>query len=111
MRRTSLLLVAALAALAAAVPATAATPTFKGTVGPGSTIAMAKKPSDRRKDRARRLRQVRLPQLPLRPARGEREDRRPGNRLEDVQGHAQEGHLPVRLRPARERDEGSFRVS
>jgi plastocyanin len=32
-------------ALAAAVPALAATPTFKGTVGPGFTITMAKKPT------------------------------------------------------------------
>jgi plastocyanin len=31
-------------ALAAAVPALAATPTFKGTVGPGFTISMATKP-------------------------------------------------------------------
>ena len=32
-------------ALAAAVPAFAATPTFNGTVGPGFTITMAKKPT------------------------------------------------------------------
>jgi len=32
-------------ALAAAVPALAATPTFKGTDGPGFTITMAKKPT------------------------------------------------------------------
>ncbi len=31
-------------ALAAALPAVAATPTFKGTVGPGFTISMASKP-------------------------------------------------------------------
>ena len=31
-------------ALAAALPALAATPTFKGTVGPGFTISMASKP-------------------------------------------------------------------
>ncbi len=45
MRRT---LVAAVSAafLVAAVPAVAATtPTFKGTVGPGFTISMAKKPT------------------------------------------------------------------
>jgi len=32
-------------ALVLAVPAVAATPTFKGTVGPGFTITMAKKPT------------------------------------------------------------------
>ena len=32
-------------ALAVAVPALAATPTFKGTVGPGFTITMASKPT------------------------------------------------------------------
>ena len=45
MRRTHLLLVAVVTALGAALPATAATPTYKGTVGPGFTIAMAKKPT------------------------------------------------------------------
>jgi plastocyanin len=35
----------ALAALVAALPAVAATPVFKGTVGPGFTITMAKKPT------------------------------------------------------------------
>ena len=44
MRRTIAAAVA-VAALALALPALAATPTFKGTVGPGFTISMAKKPS------------------------------------------------------------------
>jgi plastocyanin len=35
----------AVAALVAALPATAAIPVFKGTVGPGFTITMAKKPT------------------------------------------------------------------
>ena len=35
----------AVAGLAAALPAAAATPVFKGTVGPGFTITMAKKPT------------------------------------------------------------------
>jgi plastocyanin len=35
----------AVAGLAAALPAAAATPTYKGTVGPGFTISMAKKPT------------------------------------------------------------------
>jgi plastocyanin len=35
----------AVAGLAAALPAAAATPIFKGTVGPGFTISMAKKPT------------------------------------------------------------------
>ncbi len=39
------LLVASVSALVLAVPAVAATPTFKGTVGPGFTITMAKKPT------------------------------------------------------------------
>jgi plastocyanin len=38
-------LAAAVAALVAALPAAAATPIFKGTVGPGFTISMAKKPT------------------------------------------------------------------
>ena len=36
---------ALVAALAVALPAMAATPTYKGTVGPGFTITMASKPS------------------------------------------------------------------
>ena len=44
MKRT-LLAVVTLVALATALPAIAAIPTFKGTVGPGFTIAMAKKPT------------------------------------------------------------------
>jgi plastocyanin len=43
-RTTAVLLVLALAALAA-LPALAATPKFNGTVGPGFTISMAKKPT------------------------------------------------------------------
>jgi plastocyanin len=39
------LAVALVTALAAAVPALAATPTFKGTDGPGFTISMATKPT------------------------------------------------------------------
>ena len=45
MRRIVILAFAALAALAIAIPAVAATPTFKGTVGPDFTITMAKKPT------------------------------------------------------------------
>jgi plastocyanin len=37
--------VAAAAALLVAIPALAATPTYKGTVGPGFTITMASKPT------------------------------------------------------------------
>ena len=44
MRRIALA-VAVVAALVAALPAVAATPIFKGTVGPGFTISMAKKPT------------------------------------------------------------------
>ena len=44
MRRTIAVAVV-VAALAMALPALAATPTFKGTVGPGFTISMAKKPT------------------------------------------------------------------
>ena len=43
-RTTAVLLVLAIAALAA-LPALAATPKFNGTVGPGFTISMAKKPT------------------------------------------------------------------
>ena len=45
MRRTTALAVLALSALVVAIPATAATPVFKGTVGPGFTISLAKKPT------------------------------------------------------------------
>jgi plastocyanin len=45
MRRTSTLILVALGALAVALPAGAATPTYTGTVGPGFTIKMAKKPT------------------------------------------------------------------
>jgi plastocyanin len=45
MKRTLAVLVFAVAALAVALPAGAAPPTFKGTVGPGFTITMAKKPT------------------------------------------------------------------
>lgn len=45
MRRTFLAALPIAAALAWALPATAATPTFNGTVGPGFTISMAKKPT------------------------------------------------------------------
>ena len=47
MRRPHLVLagLAALTGLVAAGPAAAATPTYKGTVGPGFTISMAKKPT------------------------------------------------------------------
>jgi plastocyanin len=40
-----LLVITSLAALAAAAPAAAATPTYKGTVGPGFTIKLAKAPT------------------------------------------------------------------
>src|SRR5262245_9551975 len=45
MRRTSALILAVLGALAVALPAGAATPSYKGTVGPGFTISMSKKPT------------------------------------------------------------------
>jgi plastocyanin len=46
MKRTALVAVLAAAALVAAVlPAAAATPSFSGTVGPGFTILLAKKPT------------------------------------------------------------------
>jgi hypothetical protein len=43
--KASLILCLAFAALAVAIPATAATPTFTGTVGPGFTISMKTKPT------------------------------------------------------------------
>jgi plastocyanin len=44
-KRTITVAVAVLVATVAALPVFAATPTFKGTVGPGFTISMAKKPT------------------------------------------------------------------
>ncbi len=43
--KVATLAVAAIAALSVVAVAVAATPTFKGTVGPGYTISMAKKPT------------------------------------------------------------------
>ena len=59
-----------------------------------------------REDQAHGVRQVGLPQLPPDRPRGQRQDlgRLPGN--EDVHGHAEEGHVPVRVRPARDLHEG-----
>jgi plastocyanin len=45
MKRTAIAALTALAALAIALPAGAATPTFNGTVGPGFTIKLTKKPT------------------------------------------------------------------
>jgi plastocyanin len=45
MRHITTVALAALGALAVVLPAGAATPTYKGTVGPGFTISMAKKPT------------------------------------------------------------------
>jgi plastocyanin len=44
-KRTIAVVVAVLVATVAALPVLAATPKFNGTVGPGFTIAMAKKPT------------------------------------------------------------------
>ena len=45
MRRTLAPVIALVTALAVALPASAAVPSFKGTVGPGFSISMAKKPT------------------------------------------------------------------
>jgi plastocyanin len=45
MNRLAIAALAGLAALVTALPAAAATPTYNGTVGPGFTITMAKKPT------------------------------------------------------------------
>ena len=45
MKRALIVVPAALAALATTLPAIAATSTYNGTVGPGFTITMAKKPT------------------------------------------------------------------
>ncbi len=45
MTRPAIAALVVLAALATALPATAATPTFNGTVGPGFTIKMTTKPT------------------------------------------------------------------
>ena len=45
MRKTLVAAAVSAAFIVLAVPALAATPTFKGTVGPGFTISMAKKPT------------------------------------------------------------------
>jgi plastocyanin len=45
MRRIVTTVIVLVTALAVALPASAAVPTFKGTVGPGFTISMSKKPT------------------------------------------------------------------
>ena len=45
MRRLAIAALAGLAALATSLPAAAATPTYNGTVGPGFTIKLTKKPT------------------------------------------------------------------
>jgi plastocyanin len=45
MKRASIAVPAALAFIAFAIPASAATPSYNGTVGPGFTITMGKKPT------------------------------------------------------------------
>ena len=97
------------AALALALPAVAATPTYKGTVGPGFTIKMASKPTKAGNDQAGRLRQVVDHNFHLvGPGVNVKTSVRP--RHEDVHRHAQEGHLQVHVRPARELMKGSFKV-
>ena len=64
LRTTALASLVVAGALLAVMPAAAATPTFKGTVGPGFTITMASKPKSAGKDQARRRRQVEHSQLP-----------------------------------------------
>ena len=60
------------------LPALAATPVYKGTVGPGFTIKMATKPTKAGQGQDRRQRQVEHPQLPPHGAGSEREDDRLG---------------------------------
>ena len=100
--------VACLTVLSTAVlvaTAPAATPVYKGTVGPGFTIKLAKAPKKAGKAKivVADLSSSQLP--PHRPGR-QREDvgRRQGH--EDVHGHAEEGHLHVRVRSAQELHEG-----
>ena len=115
--RTSLIVlpVALLAtALVVAGSAPAATKTLSGSVGPGFTISLKYKGKKVVQADARPLpdqgqRQVRLPQLPHQRAR-----REPPHHDGRLRGHeephlqAQEGDVPLRVRPARRRDEGQL---
>ena len=78
MRRTLVAAVARGVPRRPPLPAVAATtPSFKGSVGPGFTITMAKKPTKAGKIKLVVSRQVGLPQLPPERSRGQREDECP----------------------------------
>ncbi len=106
MRRT---LVAAVAAafLLTALPAVAATtPSFKGSVGPGFTISMAKKPTKAGKVKIVVSDKSDFHNFHLSGPGVNVKTSCPRDRFEDLHGHAEEGHLPVRVRPARGQHEG-----
>ena len=105
---------AALALVVAAAPVNAAAPTkLTATVGPGFTITLKKgtKKVTTLKPGAYSITvqdKSSAPQLPPDRARPEPEDDGRRGQDEDLGRHVQEGKLPVRVRPARELDEGQL---
>ena len=105
-KRTIAIAVAALVAIVAALPVLAATPKFNGTVGPGLHDLDAKKPTKAGKTTIVVSDKSSDSQLPPEGPERERQDERPGDRVEDLHGHAQEGEVHVPLRPSSVVDEG-----
>ena len=105
-KRTAAVLLAFAIGAVTAIPVFAATPKFNGTVGPGFTITMSKKPTKAGKTTFVRQRQVEHSQLPPEGSEREREDDRPGDRVEVLHRHAAEGQVHLPLRPSSHVDEG-----
>ncbi len=95
------------AALALAVPAFAATPTtYKGTVGPGFTIKLAPKPTKAGKIRLVVADKSSIHNFHLTGPGVNVKTTVDGTGTKTFTLTLEEGHLPVRLRPARELHEG-----
>ena len=99
------------AAFVLALPAAAATPVFTGTDGPGFTISMAKKPTRQARSSwssptssVAQLPSSRAQESTTKTRRAS--SRHVGYRHEDVHGDTEERQVQVRVRPARQLDEG-----
>ena len=87
-------------ALAAALPALAATPVYKGTVGPGFTITMASKPTKAGKVTIVVADKSSIHNFHLTGPGVNVKTSVSAHRDEDVHRDPQEGHVQVHLRPA-----------
>ena len=100
------LVAAAVAALVAALPAIAATPIFNGTVGPGFTISIAKKPTKAGKIKLVVSDKASNHNFHLTGPGVNVKSSVSGTGTKTFTRDAEEGHVQVRLRPAREHHEG-----